>query len=155
MAIFHTILHPTDFDALSLEAFRVARELAQSLKAKVIAFHIAHPPAVVTGDGRVVMDPKDPSPVDLWQDYRSAQAATPEVTVQYAVMVGKHNEALRMLVQLIGQVPTGVLVVMGTQGRTGLSRLIWGSLAEEVVRTAPCAVLTVKEPVGDKSAAPP
>jgi nucleotide-binding universal stress UspA family protein len=37
---------------------------------------------------------------------------------------------------------------MGTHGRTGLSRLIWGNVAEEAVRTVPCAVLVVKEPVG-------
>jgi nucleotide-binding universal stress UspA family protein len=36
------------------------------------------------------------------------------------------------------------LIVMGTHGRTGLSRLLMGSVAEEVVRKAPCLVLTVK-----------
>ena len=48
MAIFHTILHPTDFDAPSVEAFRVARELAKTVGAKIVAFHVASPPAVVT-----------------------------------------------------------------------------------------------------------
>ena len=37
------------------------------------------------------------------------------------------------------------LIVMGTHGRTGLQRVVMGSVAEQVVRTAPCAVLTVKE----------
>lgn len=147
MTTFHTILHPTDFDSVSLEAFRVSRALAQSLGAKVIAFHVAPPPAVVTTDGRVIVDPKAPTPVDLWADYRAAQADTPGVTFQYSVVIGTKGEAMRMLVQLIGQNPGGVLVVMGTHARTGLSRLIWGNLAEEVVRTVPCAVLVVKEPV--------
>jgi len=96
MGIFHTILHPTDFDACSLEAFRVSRALAHQLGTKVVAFHVVSPPAVVMDDGRVIMDPK---------------------------------------------VPT-----IGTHGRTGLSRLIWGNRAEEVIRTATCAVLVVKEP---------
>ena len=79
MAVFHTILHPTDFDHQSIKAFRVARALAQQLGAKVIAFHVAPPPAVVTADGRVIVDPKDPTPVDLWTDYRAAQSDTPNV----------------------------------------------------------------------------
>jgi nucleotide-binding universal stress UspA family protein len=97
-------------------------------------------------DGRVIMDPKAPTPVDIWTDYRAAQADTPNVAVDYSVVVGKHTEATRMLVELIGENANGVLLVIGTQGRTGLSRLIWGNRAEEVIRTAPCAVLVVKEP---------
>ena len=146
MAVFHTILHPTDFDPPSVEAFRVARALAQQLGAKVIAFHVAAPPAVVTADGRVIVDPKDPTPVDLWTDYRAAQSDTPNVTVQYSVVVGKENEATRLLVDLISQNASGVLIVVGTHGRSGLSRLIWGNRAEELVRAAPCSVLGVKEP---------
>jgi len=37
------------------------------------------------------------------------------------------------------------LLIMGTHGRTGLQRVIMGSVAEQVVRAASCAVLTVKE----------
>lgn len=146
MAVFHTILHPTDFDTPSLEAFRVARALAQPLGAKVIAFHVAAPPAVVAEDGRVILDPKEPTAVDLWATYRAAEADSPGVNFRHSVMVGKAGDAARMLMELIGQNPAGVLIVMGTHGRTGMSRMIWGSRAEEVVRTAPCAVLVVKEP---------
>jgi nucleotide-binding universal stress UspA family protein len=38
------------------------------------------------------------------------------------------------------------LIVLGTHGRTGLTRLVLGSVAEEVLRKAPCSVLTVKAP---------
>jgi universal stress protein A len=148
MALYHTILHPTDFDACSVEAFRVSRALAQQMGAKIIAFHVAPPPAIVTQDGRVILDPKAPTPVDLWTGYRASQSDAPGVNVEYSVMVGKENEASRMLVDLIRPNPGGVVIVMGTHGRTGLSRLIWGNRAEEVVRTAPCAVLVVKEPAG-------
>jgi nucleotide-binding universal stress UspA family protein len=147
VAVFHTILHPTDFDPPSVGAFRVARALAQQLGAKVIAFHVAAPPAVVTADGRVIVDPKDPTPVDLWTEYRATQSETPNVTVQYSVVVGKESEARRLLVDLVSQNASGVLIVIGTHGRTGLSRLIWGNRAEEIVRAAPCSVLVVKEPV--------
>ena len=145
MAVFHTLLHPTEFDPPSAEAFRVARGLAQALGAKVIAFYVAAPPAVVTADGRVIVDPKDPTPVDLWVDYRAAQADTPGVPVEYSVVVGKENEAMKLLEDLVSRNAAGVLIVMGTHGRTGLSRLIWGNRADEIVRTAACSVLVVKE----------
>jgi nucleotide-binding universal stress UspA family protein len=41
------------------------------------------------------------------------------------------------------------LIVMGTHGRTGVSRMLVGSVAERVVRTAPCPVLTVRHPEHD------
>lgn len=145
MSLYHTILHPTDFDAPSKEAFRVARELAQQLGAKVNVFHVAAPPAVVTQQGRLIRSPKEPTPIDLWADYKLAQAGNPGVAVEYSVMVGKEGDASRMLRDMIGQNPDGVLIVMGTHGRTGVSRMFWGSRAEDVVRTAPCAVLIVKE----------
>ena len=147
MPLFHTILHPTDFDAPSREPFRVARGLAQLVGAPVIAFHVAAPPAVVTADGKVILDPKSPTPADLWADYRAAQADTPGVAVRYSLVVAKEGDATRLLVEVVKQHP-GVLVVLGSHGRTGLSRLIWGSRAEEVVRAAPCPVLVVKEPAG-------
>ena len=40
------------------------------------------------------------------------------------------------------------LIVMGTHGRTGLERLLMGSVAEKVMREAPCSVLVVKLPKG-------
>jgi nucleotide-binding universal stress UspA family protein len=126
--------------------FRVSRALAQQPGARIIAFHIVEPPAAVTEDGRVIAGPQSPNPVDLWADYRAAHADAPGVTVKHSVVVGKHSDAARLLTESIGQTLSGVLVVMGTHGRTGLSRLIWGNRAEEVVRTMPCAVLVVKEP---------
>ena len=146
MSLFHTILQPTDFDIPSLEAFRVSRELARALGAKVIAFHVAAPPAVVTQDGRVIRNPMELTPVDLWADYRAAQSDSPGVAVEYSVAVGKEGEDARLLDDMVGGNPCGVLVVMGTLGRTGVGRMIWGNRAEEMVWTAPCAVLVVKEP---------
>ena len=84
--------------------------------------------------------------MDLWADYRAAQAGSPGVNVEYSVMVGKEGDATRMLWDMIVGNPAGFLIVMGTHARAGLRRMIWGSRAEEVVRTAPCAVLVVKEP---------
>jgi nucleotide-binding universal stress UspA family protein len=146
MPLFQTLIHPTDFDEPSKEAFRVARSLAQALGAQVVAFHIVPPPAIVTQDGRVILDPKTKESVDLWPEYRTLQADTPKVPVQYAVVVGSQAEAKHLLEAKIRELGEGVLVVMGSHGRTGLSRLLWGSKAEEAVRELACPVLVMKAP---------
>lgn len=146
MPLFQTLIHPTDFDEPSKEAFRVARSLAQALGARVVAFHVVSPPAILTQDGRVILDPHKGEPIDLWEEYRTLQADTPKVQVQHAVVVGDKAEARRLLEKKIHELGESVLVVMGSHGRTGLSRLLWGSKAEEVVRELSCPVLVVKAP---------
>jgi universal stress protein A len=146
MTLFQTIIHPTDFDEPSKEAFRVARSLAQALGARVVVFHVVAPPAVVTEDGRVIRSPYDTTPVDLWTEYRTLQADTPRVPIQYAVVVGDRADAKTLLDNKICELGREVLVVMGSHARTGLRRLFWGSNAEEVVREAACPVLVVKAP---------
>ena len=144
--MFQTLVHPTDFDEPSKEAFRVARSLAEALGARVVVFHVVPPPAIVARDGTVSFGPHNPAPVDLWAEYRALQADTPNVAVEYAVVVGELSEARRLLDQKSRELGEGALVVMGSHGRRGLSRLLWGSKAEEVVRGCPCPVLVVKAP---------
>ena len=155
MHLFQTIIHPTDFDEPSKEAFRVARSLAHELGARLVVFHIVPPPAVVTHDGRVILDPHTAEPIDLWAEYRTLQAETPKVPVQYAVVVGDRSEARRLLDEKVRELGEGTLVVMGSHGRHGLRRLLWGSKAEEVVRECPCPVLVVKAPAPKEPAREP
>ena len=153
--MFQTIVHPTDFDEPSKEAFRVARSLAQTLGAGVVVFHVVRRPAIVTQDGRVILASRNAEPVDLWAEYRTLQADTPKVPVQYAVVVGDKAEAKHLLEKKIRELGEGVLLVMGSHGRRGISRLLWGSRAEEVVRECPCPVLVVKAPAPDLPAGDP
>jgi nucleotide-binding universal stress UspA family protein len=146
MPVFQTIVHPTDFDGPSEEAFRVARSLAEALGGRVVVFHVVPPPAIVDQNERVVLDPTDPEPIDLWPEYRRLQANTPKVPVQYAVVVGDKAEAKHLLEEKIRELGEGVLLVMGSHGRRGIRRLLWGSETEEVVRECPCPVLVVKAP---------
>jgi nucleotide-binding universal stress UspA family protein len=155
MTLFQTIVHPTDFDEPSKEAFRVARSLAHALGARLVVFHVVTPPAVVTQDGRVILDPHNAEPVDLWAEYRTLQADTPKVPVQYAVVVGDKAKAKHLLEEKIRELGEGVLLVMGSHGRRGLRRLLWGSTAEEVVRDCPCPVLVVKAPAPKEPAREP
>jgi nucleotide-binding universal stress UspA family protein len=146
MSLFQTIIHPTDFDEPSKEAFRVARGLAQALGARVVVFHVVSPPAIIAQDGRVLRNPKDAEPVDLWAEYRTLQADTLKVPVQHAVVVGDNADAKRILETKVRELGEGVLIVMGSHGRTGLSRLLWGSKAEEILRDLACPLLVVKAP---------
>jgi nucleotide-binding universal stress UspA family protein len=153
--MFRTLVHPTDFDEPSKEAFRVARSLAQALGARVVVFHIVPRPAIVTQDGRVILNPHDAEPIDLWAEHRMLQADTPKVPVEYAVVVGDRSEARRLLEEKVRELGEGALVVMGSHGRRGIRRLLWGSKAEEVVRECPCPVLVVKAPPPKLPAADP
>jgi nucleotide-binding universal stress UspA family protein len=52
------------------------------------------------------------------------------------------------ILRVAGETASDV-IVLGTHGRTGLGRLLLGSVAEQVVRAAPCPVLTVKATAAD------
>jgi nucleotide-binding universal stress UspA family protein len=69
--------------------------------------------------------------------------------------VGESTEAKHLLNAKIRELGEGVLLVMGSHGRCGISRLLWGSLAEEAVRECPCPVLVVKAPQSTLSASAP
>jgi nucleotide-binding universal stress UspA family protein len=142
--MFQTIIHPTDFDNPSTEAFRVARSLAQMIHAKLVVFHVLSPPAVLTQDGKVIRDPKRAEPEDLWTDYRKLASDTPAVAVHYAVVVGEISASRQLLEDKIRELGPETLVVMGTHAHQGVIHLLLGSKAEEAVRECPCAVLVVK-----------
>src|SRR6478735_1745358 len=95
MSVFQTLVHPTDFDEPSKEAFRVARSLAQALGARVVVFHIVPRPAIVTQEGRVILNPHDAEPIDLWAEYRALQTDGLTAPVEYAVVVGDRSESRR------------------------------------------------------------
>lgn len=145
MSAFQTIIHPTDFDEPSKEAFRVARRLASDLGARLIVFHVVAPPAALDEGGRV-LSPGSPAPADLWAEYRALQADTPKVHVEYSVLVGDRANATRLLEAEARELGEGTLLVMGSHARSGISWLLWGSKAEDAIRAFPCPVLVVKAP---------
>ena len=88
------------------------------------------------------------------QAYTALQAFLPPQMAQYTreqrVLVGQLFE--RML-ETAAKEHVG-LIVLGTHGRIGLAHLLMGSIAECVVRLAPCPVLTVKSSPADTQAVP-
>jgi nucleotide-binding universal stress UspA family protein len=134
-----TILHPTDFSEHSESAFRLACALAWDYKARLVLLHVLPPPVVIYAGGL--------APVDLGQDtdeakarLRRLEAEAHHVRVESQVMEG---DPVNMILRVAEEIHSDV-IVMGTHGRTALSRLVLGSVAEAVLRKAPCPVLTAK-----------
>jgi nucleotide-binding universal stress UspA family protein len=136
-----TILHPTDFSERCEAAFQVACSLAKGHAARVIVVHVPEPVAAPAG-----MAPAPPLPEGhrggLEERLCRFQLSAPEVRVECRVEEGEPASGIVSAAQATGS----DLIVMGTHGRTGLGRLLMGSVAENVLRTTPCPVVTVKTP---------
>lgn len=143
MLPIHTILHPTDFSQYSEYAFQLACSLARDHGAKLIVLHVVPPPQMVVYEGMPI---SQPAPT-LYREgaeerLKQIKPADPEVKIEYRLEEGPPApEILR-----VAKETKADLIVMGTHGWTGLARLLMGSIAEQVVRKAPCPVLTLKAP---------
>jgi len=151
MNAIQKILVPTDFSAHADEAFRVAQTLARAVGAEVILFHVAQPPAVVSEGGQLLANPGKADAVNLWDRFHSSLPADPKVRVEHQVIVAERPRAGHIL-EMLDKLGCD-LIVMGTHGRSWLKHLLFGSVAEEVVRLARCPVMVVKAP--DPAREPP
>jgi nucleotide-binding universal stress UspA family protein/quercetin dioxygenase-like cupin family protein len=130
-----TILHPTDFSPNAEPAFLMACSLAETNDALLVLLHVVPPsymPLSKTGEPEEHLQRRFPWPLP----------ANPKIRVEHRLAEGEYAA------EILAQCGTCDMVVMGTQGRTGLNRLLVGSVAEEVLRNAPCPVLTVRMPAG-------
>jgi universal stress protein A len=139
------ILAPTDFSDYSKKALSDAFELAQTFGAKLSLLHVVElppyplegfaPPAV---SADLLSDLERQASAELARVLPEARQATIEVT--RAVAMGAPSQTIVETAEAAHV----DLIVMATHGRTGLSHLLIGSVAERVVRTAPCPVLTIR-----------
>jgi nucleotide-binding universal stress UspA family protein len=150
MLALKTILHPTDFSPRSEYAFRLACSLARDHGARVVVLHVATPPPAVSY-GEMILDADTAAQVEqLWETLRRIKSPDPAVALEHRLEEGfAASEILRVADEIHCD-----LIVLGTHGRTGLGRLLMGSVAEQVVRKAQCPVLTVKGPMSEPAAAP-
>ena len=145
MAPFRKILVPTDFSKYSTEAVRTAADLSRRYEAPVTLAYVFEPVTYALPEGHVMQSPPQLEEMRSAFEQRLVQAtaeaqAAGALGVQSKLLTGPvANEIAEFARQ--GQFD---LIVMGTHGRTGLRHLVLGSVAETVVRTAPCAVLTVR-----------
>ena len=140
MKRFLTILHPTDFSKGSDVAFQYACELARDYNARLVVLHTQEPVSTMIPEGGLIpMDLPDPGDADH-KRFDAIQAAGPGVRLE---KLFREGAATATIVETAIELKAD-LIVMGTHGRTGLGRLVLGSVAEHVLRKAPCPVLTVK-----------
>jgi nucleotide-binding universal stress UspA family protein len=136
MLPIHTILHPTDFSEFAVNAYGLACSLARDFGARLIVLHV-DPPPVCHGE-RVARRQEDYTET-LWEEMHRVAPDQPKVSAEYQLLGGDvAAEILRT-----AREKDCDLIVMGTHGRTGLRRLLMGSVAERVMRQAPCPVVTV------------
>jgi nucleotide-binding universal stress UspA family protein len=136
----HHILAPTDFSAHANQAVTAAFDLAQTFGAKLSLLHVIEVPVYAIEVSLPLADLEHDARRALACLLPEAAAARVEVTrlVELGVPAQKILEAARA--------EQADLIVMSTHGRTGLGHLVLGSVAERVVRLAPCPVLTIRPP---------
>ncbi len=147
MVPIRRILFPTDFSEYAEHAWAYALTFAKEFTAEVHLLHVLPPPPRLTETYAVNFDPdalleaqRAEATAHLERQVDGAKAAG--LAAQAAIRVGvDYHEILEH-----ARAQAVDLIVMGTHGRTGLAHVLLGSVAEKVVRRAPCPVLTIKHP---------
>lgn len=149
---FKTILLPVDFSHSSDAALSFASSLAAESKARLILLHVGEDsPAYLAGYGGFAYTPELHEQVSR-ENRALLEKIKPTVAdIEYQHQYLSGDPAQEILA--FADRENVDLLVIGSHGRTGLSRLLLGSVAESVVRGAKCPVLTVKQPTEEASAA--
>ena len=144
-----TILVPSDFSECSEAALRYGLELARRFDARVHLLHVVQDPLTQPWAAEGFSIPLF-EVVEKWQKEAKERLALAvpagdagRVTIS-ATVAWPYAEILRYAIEYDVD-----LIVMGTHGRSGMSHMLLGSIAEKVVRRAPCPVLTVRSPQHD------
>jgi nucleotide-binding universal stress UspA family protein len=150
MHAIRTILMPTDYSPPSEHAYRLACSLARDHGARLVLLHVRRPE--VTFGELYPLPPRDPAEERLLlpECLGRLHHTEPAVPIEYLV---KEGEPAEVILATARQVESD-LIVMGAHGRSGVGRLLLGSVAEKVLRRAPCPVLTVKTPSEPRASGP-
>jgi universal stress protein A len=138
--LFKKILCPIDFDDNSIAALDSARDLAVESDATLYVMNVVFQPLATPGF------PLEPRPVVSEEPSRLAleklarERFHGKVRYKLIVMIGHPAELINQTAEELGVDP----IVMATHGRTGVSHLFLGSVAEHVVRMAKRPVLTIR-----------
>jgi universal stress protein A len=140
MAI-RTILHPTDYSPASEAAFAFACSLAREYYSEILLLHVAEPVIVAPSEGIAFPIPPEDE-IRLRKHLETIFPLDPHVKVRREIVIGNPVDEI---VRVAGETKAD-MIVMGTHGRSGFSRLLMGSVAEGVLRKVACPVLFVKQP---------
>lgn len=136
MAMIKKILVPTDFSDLSARGVRYACQLAKEVGAEVVVIN------VVTLDESNVANKREverhKQELDEFMTDKVAGASS-DLTIRKVVEPGQPYSTIVYWAENEGI----DLIVTSSHGRSGLSRVLMGSVAEEMIRKSPCPVLVV------------
>lgn len=149
MLPLRTILHPTDFSEYSAHAFRLACALARDYDARLIVLHVQPTPVVAPFEGPLPL-PQAETEAQVRERLVHTAPQDPKVRMEHVLAQG---DAVKEILYAAEQNQCD-LIFMGTHGRTGLGRVVLGSVAEQVMRKATCPVLTMKLPMPQEGQAP-
>lgn len=135
------ILVPTDFSHTGDAALELASTLARDIGATLLIVHAEEPPTAYRGD-EIYYQMSEPAKDKLQKMLRKIEPTNSAIPCEHRVISGDPAHAIVRL----AKDEEVEMIVMGTHGRTGLSRMLMGSVAEAVVRRAECPVLTYKQP---------
>lgn len=144
--MFRRVLFGTDFSPASRPAFRRAVALARQFRGRLLIVHVIPSGWPIGAEGYVTprmyqeMETAIRQSAQKQLDRLVAQAKKAGVAVRGLLLSGAAAEAIA----LTARKERSDVVIVGTHGRTGLERLLAGSVASRIVGTAPCPVLTVR-----------
>ena len=138
------ILYPTDVSPAAEPAFEYALETAQIDEAVLILLHVIEPTSPLADDVDLAL----PGPTRKAAEAAArrqfdgllARARAADVDAREVIRCGRPAEEIAKA----AETEFADLIVMGTHGRRGLRRLMVGSVAQQVVATAPCPVVKVR-----------
>ena len=140
---FGRIIVPVDGSEVAKKAAKKALALAQSTGVKVVAMHVINIDLYVY-QTEIVYPTEIPLPDLIQKEGHSYLDEIVTLGKQMGITVSKKLVEGHPAEEIIKEAKEDDLIVMGSKGRTGLDRLLLGSVAENVARHAPCPVMIVK-----------
>jgi universal stress protein A len=141
------ILVPLDFSAQSAEALLYAADIARRYDANLTLAHVYQVVNYAAAEGFRLYTPAQLTSVldELHRQLKAAEADARAIGATRLELLTLQGDPFTELLELARK-DSFDLIVMGTHGRTGFKHALLGSIAEKLVRTAPCPVLTVRQP---------
>jgi universal stress protein A len=139
--MYSKILVPTDFSKASFAAFKPAASIARKFRSKICLLHISEIAPVYTYRFGISQQELDEQMIE--HAAGEMRRAAKLLGVKSAELIIRSGNVQQQIVTVVKEKKID-LIVMGTHGNTGLVHAVIGSVAEKIVRLAPCQVLTVK-----------
>src|SRR5262245_4561131 len=150
--LWRTILVPHDFSSSANLAAAIARDEAKRHGGRLLLLHVCDLPLDLGPDTQIILEPDSDGPISMRHFAMSSaethlrdladRLAREGGTAEVFVRVGRPvDEILRFAAEQAADV-----IVMGTHGRTGIRKMIAGSVTERIVRASDVPVMTIRHP---------